>query len=48
MVLKEDSEWIREVLGDSVIDFVEIESGHLSFFVGKDQSYFLDNALKHI
>ena len=43
-----DSRWARDVLGSSVVDYQEIDGGHVTFMVGKDQTYFLDGALSQI
>lgn len=32
-------------MGDAVIDFKLIEGGHLSFFIGKDMSYFSNDVI---
>jgi hypothetical protein len=31
-----DSRWARDVLGSSVVDYREIDGGHVTFMVGKD------------
>lgn len=36
---------MKDVLGETLVDYHEISGGHLIFFVGKDQSYFTDRIL---
>ena len=41
-----DAEWAHEKMGDdTVIEYKLIEGGHLSFFIGKDMSYFSNDVL---
>ena len=35
-----DSEWTKNEIGDAVIHYEYITGGHLSYFVGKDMTYF--------
>lgn len=48
IVSQEDSRWARDTLGEVVVDFEEIQGGHLSFFVSRNQTYFQVNALNII
>ena len=44
-----DSRWIRDQLGnDTVVDYLEMPGGHLQFLIGKDATYFSNNAMKLI
>lgn len=48
IMLPENSLKARELLGDSVVDFQEIEGGHMAFFVSRNQTYFQENAMNLI
>jgi hypothetical protein len=48
IVIPADSQWIRDQLGNSVVEYKEINGGHSTFYVSKDASYFQINAMKHI
>jgi surfactin synthase thioesterase subunit len=34
LVNTEDQRWIASTLGDTVVDYKEVDGGHLQFFVG--------------
>ena len=46
IVTPEDSKWARELIGPSVIDYMEVDGGHVTFMLGYDQTYFKENAMK--
>jgi lysosomal acid lipase/cholesteryl ester hydrolase len=38
----EDNEWLRDQLGESVVEYFTYDYGHITFFIGKDVSYIND------
>ena len=36
----QDNRWLKEKLGDVVVDYLEIEATHGSFLAGRDMSFF--------
>ena len=47
MFLK-DTRRTRDYLGSAVVDYQEIEGGHLTFIVGKNITYFKEDAMNLI
>ena len=46
IVFAEDSKWIKEQLGeDYIVDYREIEGGHLAYFLGLEADYFKENIM---
>ena len=43
-----DSRWLRDEIGEDIVDYEEFPGGHLQFFIGKDASYFTENSMKLI
>jgi predicted esterase len=39
IVYPADSQWVRDNLGSSLVDYVEVNGGHTVFFLGKDMSF---------
>lgn len=48
IILPEDAKYSYEVLKELVVDYMEIDGGHLTFMFGKDMSYFKVNVLNQI
>lgn len=48
IVTTKDSRWAHKALGDAVVDYREVNGGHLQFFLTEDASYFTDNAMRMI
>lgn len=48
MVSTEQSEKVRDLLGDLVVDWTVIPGGHMAFFVSKQVDFFTDNAMNLI
>lgn len=40
IVFPEDSRWLRDQLSFAVKEYMEVEGGHLQYFIGNDVSYF--------
>ena len=40
-----DARWTRDMIGDSIVHYEEIDAGHLSFLVGKDMTYFTEDVM---
>lgn len=45
IVQPSDSEWVRDQLGESVVEYTEINGGHTVFFLGKDATFIKENVL---
>ena len=41
-----DARWTRDQLKENVVQYEEIEAGHLTFLVGKDMSYFSHDVME--
>jgi len=41
-----DALWTKDQMGDAVVHYQEIHAGHLTFMVGKDMSYWTQDAMK--
>ena len=48
LLLPQDAKYSYESLKDAVVDYREINGGHLTFMTGKDMSYFKDNVMNLI
>ena len=48
ILLPEDAKYSYDSLKDAVVDFREINGGHLTFMTGKDMTYFKDNIMNLI
>ena len=48
IVKPEDSHWARDLIGPNIVEYLEIDGGHVTFMVGYDQSYFAQNAMNQI
>ena len=40
-----DARWTRDLIGNSVVHYEEVEAGHLTFLVGKDMTYFSEGVM---
>jgi predicted esterase len=45
IVYPSDSEWIRDKLGSSVVEYTQIDGGHTVYFLGKDATFVKKNIL---
>ena len=43
-----DSHFARDLIGKNIVEYFEINGGHLSFMVGQDVTYFRENAMTQI
>lgn len=48
LVVPEDAEWLRDQLGDTVVHYAEYPLGHGTFVIGKDMTWFTQDAMKII
>ena len=42
------SRWARDKFGPAIVDYLEIDGGHVTFMIGKNQDYFRSNAMSLI
>lgn len=47
IVLPSQSRNLRDMISDSVVEYLEIDGGHQVFMVGTNQTYFAVNAMAH-
>jgi hypothetical protein len=45
LATKKDNEWTYSKIKADVVQFKEFSSGHLTFMVGKDMSYFTNDVM---
>ena len=43
-----DSREARDLLGPNIVEYMEIDGGHVTFMVGYNQTYFVENAMEQI
>lgn len=41
-----DTKWVRDNLGEVLVEYVEVNGGHTTFFLGKDMSFVQNHILK--
>ena len=42
------SRWARDKFGQAIVDYEEIDGGHVTFMIGKNQDYFRNRAMSLI